>query len=122
MYSGFPEYGDLFDDHPDDHLIVMEEELLMPEVDWRTKEEHDKHIGAEVLLEVGGEKKQVIVKACARDSNSEPIGTRNDTQEKNLRKCSTQLELLRRILPVLVHTDLSIDFPILKKKSYIQPW
>ena len=57
VYSGFPDYRDLFNDHPDNHPIVMEEESLMPEIDWKTKEEHDERIGVEVLLEVGGEKK-----------------------------------------------------------------
>ena len=77
-FSGFPEYGGLFDEHPDDQPIVMEEESLMPEVERRTQEEHDEHIGAEVLLEVGGEKKRAVVKARAKDEKGNPIGTRND--------------------------------------------
>ena len=77
-FSGFPDYGDLFDEHPDDQPIVMEKESLIPEIEQRTQEEHDKHIGAEVLLEVGGEQKRAVVKARAKDKRGNPIGTQND--------------------------------------------
>ena len=75
QFTGFPDYGDLFDKHPDDQPIVMEKEPLMPEIERRTQEEHNKHIGAKVLLEVGGEKKRAVVTAQAKDERGNPIGT-----------------------------------------------
>ena len=64
----------MFEDKCDDLPTIAEEESLIPEIEERTKEEHDEHIGAEVLIDVGGEKKRAVVKSRARDSEGNPIG------------------------------------------------
>ena len=91
-YAGFPEYRDMFEDKSDNLPTVMEEESLMPKIEERTNKEHDKQIGAEVLIEVGGEKKHTVVKSRACNADRNPIENKNDNYILDTREYKVQFK------------------------------
>lgn len=92
QYAGFPDYGDIFEERSEDLPTIVEEESLIPDIEDRTKEEYDKHIGAEVLIDVGGESRRAVVKSRARDQDGNPIGQRNDNYILDTREYEVQFE------------------------------
>ena len=61
-----------------DEPIVAEPKASMPDIEEITAQEYDKYIGAEVIMEVGGERKRGVVKSWAKYEDGVPISTCND--------------------------------------------
>jgi hypothetical protein len=89
-FSGYPDFGDLFDaDEPD---LPLEPEALMPEVTEVTAEEYDEYIGAEDLMPSGDGNMKAVVKRRTHNDDGKPVDLKNSNPILDMREYHLEFE------------------------------